>query len=225
MRQSWSFVIVLLTTQILLAQDPKAKPLVLPQVVRGEPGDFIRIMPETTGKVVRWKALDSGIKFFPNQDLVDKRVGYVYAREPGTYRVIAWTSVGDIPTEAETCTVVIEDLSKPPPDPPKPPPGPQSSLRKAAIADGLTQDQIATIAALFEEFPKKLDSKINVKGVVDMMGTAIQAVVPNRPPNFSKELAAIFAKHPEISDNNTPMSPTVKAAYSIAFSEIVAALR
>ncbi len=120
-----------------------APPVELPSEVKGEVGTFVTLRGKTDGKVVRFVALDSGLAVFPADLLADKKATVVSAAKPGRYRVLAYSSVKDDPTEEATVTVVIGDAPLPPdpkppePKPPEPkPPGPVTYYFLVVRADG-----------------------------------------------------------------------------------------
>lgn len=109
----------ILLSVILLAAPPAIK---LPADLKADVGDFVAVRAETAGKVVKFKA-DPGLSVFPSELLKDTKTTVVVGKRPGTYRVWAWTAVGDEPSELAECTIVIG--SSPSPDPPNPPTPPQ----------------------------------------------------------------------------------------------------
>lgn len=94
----------------------------LPEKVTGDVGDFVTVTAVTDGKEVRWWSPDSGLALFPAQLLKDSKSTVVVGKKAGTYRLLAWTSVGGQPSDAAVTTVVIGlDPPPTPPDPPHPP--------------------------------------------------------------------------------------------------------
>lgn len=118
-------------------------PLVeLPTEVRAKPGRMIRLVVKTNGKVVKWSnpSDDCDLIEFP-----DGKTAIFSAAIPGRYRVIAYTALGDQPSEPAICTILVGEVPPPPvppgPNPPTPPtpPGPvdplTAKLQKAFEAD------------------------------------------------------------------------------------------
>ena len=109
---------------VLHAAPPTLK---LPTEVKGEPGDFVEIVADTDGVQVQWYVIDPKLKMFPVRLLKDSRIAVVTARDPGRYRLLAYTASDKGELSAPVvCTIVIGDAPKPPnppqpPDPPKPP--------------------------------------------------------------------------------------------------------
>lgn len=126
---------------LLVGPAGEAATLKLPAEVKGAPAEFIRVAAETDGKVVRWLAIDKGLSLFPADLLKDTRTAVVVAREPGRYRLLAVTALGDEPSEPAVCTVVIGDV---PPPPPPPPPG--AKLWAIAVVDN--EAMSASVAAV-----------------------------------------------------------------------------
>ena len=106
----------------LFSADPS-----LPLEIAGTPGAFITIKPVTAGKVVRFVALDQGLHLFPSELLRDQTATVASATIPGRYRVLAYTSIGDAPSEPAITTVVIGSV----PPPPDVPPSPEDELATA----------------------------------------------------------------------------------------------
>ena len=119
--------------------------LVVPAEVRGEVAEFISVIASTDGKVVRYIALDQGLQVFPSSLLANQRATVVTSARPGRYRLLAYTSVADIPTEPVITTVIIGGST-----PPVPPP-PDNALAEAlaGIYGGSQEkDKAATLARL-----------------------------------------------------------------------------
>lgn len=103
--------------------------LKLPEIVKGDPGKFVKVSADTTGKIVQWYSLDEGLDIFPAELLKDTKTAVVTAPTRGRYRLLAYTAISGNPTPPAVCTVVIGDAPVPPgPVPPGPtPPGPGPS--------------------------------------------------------------------------------------------------
>ncbi len=91
--------------------------LVVPAEVRGEVAEFVTVIASTEGKVVRYVALDAGLQVFPSSLLANQRATVVTSAKPGRYRLLAYTSVADIPTEPVITTVIIGSSTPPVPPP------------------------------------------------------------------------------------------------------------
>jgi hypothetical protein len=106
---------------LVLAGALTAAELKLPPEVKGDPGDFVTVPADTSGKDVKWVALDAGLKVFPSSLLKDSKTAVVTAQKPGKYRLLAYTADEKGPSEPAITTVVIAGVD---PTPPAPPPGP-----------------------------------------------------------------------------------------------------
>lgn len=81
----------------LLSQTPAPK-VELPPTFSGEPGNFITILPTTNGKTVKYVYLDKGLNVFPSA-LLANPVATVVTAPKGKYRLLAYTALGDVPSE------------------------------------------------------------------------------------------------------------------------------
>lgn len=93
----------------------------LPAEIRGEVGSFIAVRPKTDGKLVRYYSLDSGLNSFPAELLSDATATVVTAPRAGRYRLLAYTALGDRPSDPVIVTIVVGGAA--PPTPPVPTPG------------------------------------------------------------------------------------------------------
>jgi hypothetical protein len=89
----------------------------LPAEVRGEPGAFIAITPKTDGKRVRYYSLDAGLNSFPAELLSNPTATVVTAPAPGRYRLLAYTAIGDMPSDPVIITVVVGEAAPKPKEP------------------------------------------------------------------------------------------------------------
>ena len=118
--------------------------LVVPAEVRGEVAEFVTVIATTEGKVVRYVALDQGLQVFPSSLLANQRATVVTSAKPGRYRLLAYTSVADIPTEPVITTVIIGGST-----PPVPPPIDTLAEALGGIYGGSQErDKAATLARL-----------------------------------------------------------------------------
>jgi hypothetical protein len=96
--------------------------LKLPAEVRGEVAAFVTVLAETSGKQVKFYPIDAGLSVFPAALLANPKATVVVAAKAGTYRLLAYTASGDIPSDPQICRLVIgggkPDDVKPPPPPP-----------------------------------------------------------------------------------------------------------
>lgn len=118
--------------------------LVVPAEVRGEVAEFVTVIASTEGKVVRYVALDAGLQVFPSSLLANQRATVVTSAKPGRYRLLAYTSVADVPTEPVITTVIIGSST-----PPVPPPIDTLDEALGGIYGGSQErDKAATLARL-----------------------------------------------------------------------------
>lgn len=85
----------------------------VPAEVRGEPGAFIAITPKTDGKRVKYYSLDNGLNSFPAGLLSDPTATVVTAPLPGRYRLLAYTALGDMPSDPVIITVIVGEAPRP----------------------------------------------------------------------------------------------------------------
>lgn len=127
---------------------PAAPALKLPAEVRAKPAAIAEIKAETAGKVVKWVALTPGLSVRPT----DGGRVLLFSGPAGRYELLAYTAVGDAPSEPARVVVVIEG------DAPVPPPKPADPL-KAKLAAAVTADRaekadVLQLAAVYREAAK-----------------------------------------------------------------------
>jgi hypothetical protein len=127
----------------------RADPAVrLPAEVKARPGRLVKLAAESDGKLVRWASASEDADLIP---FPDGRQAIFSAAQPGRYRVLAWTAVGDVPSEAAVCTVVVDGPTPPPPPSPNDPLA--EALRAAYAADPSPQKSAhrVSLAALYRQ--------------------------------------------------------------------------
>jgi len=93
--------------------------LTVPPEIKGPVSGFIPVTAVTEGKAVKYVSLDAGLQVFPPGLLVNPKSTVVVAGKSGRYRLLCYSSVGDIPTDPVITTIVVGDQSPvPPPTPP-----------------------------------------------------------------------------------------------------------
>jgi len=104
---------------LLAGQDLK-----IPAEVTGEVAAFVTVIAETNNKQVKFYPIDSGLSVFPAALLANQKATVVVAAKAGTYRLLAYTAAGDIPSDPQICKVIIgggkPDNVPPAPIPPTP---------------------------------------------------------------------------------------------------------
>lgn len=116
--------------------------LKLPDTIRGDEMDFITVTAETSGKSVMFVALDPGLKVFPSNLLSDPKSTVVTGKS-GRYRILAYTSINDMPTKPVITTVVIGNAA--PPSPPNPDPVPSDKLKDELTSLWNSNNEIARL--------------------------------------------------------------------------------
>ena len=185
--------------------------LKLPAEVRGEVGSFVTLVAETSGKVVKFYPLDSGLSVFPPALLANTKATVVVAAQPGRYRVLAYTAAGDSPSDPVLCTVVIGGAVPPAPVPPGPtppapvPPAPDAlaqSLR--GIFGGLQEASKAqTVAALAKAFRAVDPATVATLGQLEAAlraqsrGIPATAIQPIRE-TIAEHLRSTLGENPEL---------------------------
>jgi hypothetical protein len=138
----------------------------LPAKVNGTPGTFLSITASTAGKTVRWRSLDDGLALFPTDLLKDTKTAVVVGIRPGTYRLLAHTSINGEPTDAVQTLVVISDGTTPPvppgPTPPAPPAPPQTVAKLFALVVRDISKDTPALAKLLNS--KALRDELAAKG-------------------------------------------------------------
>ena len=111
----------------ILGQD-----LRVPAEIRGGVAEFVTVLAETTGKTVKFFPVDPGLSVFPAGLLANPKATVVSSSQPGVYRLLVYTAIGETPTDPQVCRVIIGNpIPTPTPQPqpevepaPKPTPAP-----------------------------------------------------------------------------------------------------
>lgn len=153
----------------------------LPIEIRGEPGQFVRILAQSSGPEVRWYSCDHGLNLFPVDLLKDSKTAVAVALRPGRYRLLAWTAQGDVPSEAAVCVVTIGDPPNPgpdPPNPPLPPVDPFLAALQAAFASDLDPGKVghkANLSALYRQGASMVSTRTELKTWGELFDVMTQA--------------------------------------------------
>lgn len=121
---------------VFLAFSQSQPEVLLPDVIKADIGAFVPITAQTKGEVVRFVSLDPGLNVFPANLLADKKSTVVTATVKGRYRVLAYTSINNLPTSPAFTTVIVGDDNPAPNPGPGPNPGPMPP-NNDDFADGL----------------------------------------------------------------------------------------
>lgn len=203
--------------------------LKLPSEIKGQPNQFITILAETPGEVVRFVAIDPGLSVFP-ADLLSNKKATVVTGGSGRYRVLAYTSVANKPSEPVLTTVVI---GYPAPLPPVNPPAPQNSLSKLqatleGIYGGLQEqgsaNQIRILAQIYRQGALDLSRQASLADVYN--GLQAQAAVKMNPQSIvgirraiSEDMKARFG-----TDANQPLNDDLRRSFAEYFNGLSAIL-
>jgi hypothetical protein len=218
------------------ARAPKADPAVkLPAEVKGEPGDFVTVRAETDGKVVRWYAVDPGLKLFPVELLKDTRTAVVVGRVPGKYRLLAYTAAGDVPSEPAVVVILIEGPSPGPapgPGPTPPGPGPSDPLAQA-LAAAWAQEPPATraghrdtLAALYRQGADTARQE-NLKTVGELLAVLKSASAALLPADALPAVRKAVSEHLRAklpTDAAAPLDPATRELCAGEFRKVAAVL-
>jgi len=174
---------------ILLAflQQPKVE---FQSPIAGRVGQYVVIKPtQLNGKAVKYFTSSPGLEVFPSDLLADKTATVVSSVLPGKYTLIAYTALGDIPSDPALIEVIIGNPS-PNPTPPSPPqPQPEN--------DPLMDSLLALWGALEE--PNKLQSRDKLAQIYR------QSAAVYRDPAFAS-VGQAFQRSKEISRSLLPDS-------------------
>ena len=237
------FYLVISTAFLAVAADPQPPPkqsppfallraagspgaVTLPAEVRGEVGAFVVIEAKTEGKSVRFVALDPGLSVFPPELLATKKATVIVAARSGRYRILAYSAVGDEPSEPAFCTVII---GTPGPDP-GPTPGPTSPLTKAlqAAFDGETANDKAKLATLITTMEKAADmANLPTLTTTAQLESAVRAA---RMASLGDSLPAVRVAIGEylaskLPTSDTPLTPELRGAAGSAYNHVAEALK
>jgi hypothetical protein len=128
-KHTWA-VVALLVAVVPAWGQPK---LVIPAEVAATPGEWVRVIPDTTAAAVSYVGLD-GLSAFPADELKDPRRLIVFAASPGRYRFVAVGSLNDEHARV-SFTIVVGGTPVPPgPVPPGPTPSPDGLLGLAKVS-------------------------------------------------------------------------------------------
>jgi hypothetical protein len=173
--------------------------LKLPAEIRGEPNQFITIIADTPGEIVRFVSVDPGLSIFP-ADLLANKKATVVTGPAGRYRIIAYTAISGKPSDPSTITVIIGNTPNPgpnpgpqPPTPPKPDPLAGLSQTLASIYGGLQEvgreTQTKTLAGIYRQGAADLARHNTVADVYN--GLQAQSAVKMQPQSIVEIRRAI----------------------------------
>lgn len=207
--------------------------LKLPAEIRGEPNQFITIIGETSGEIVRFVSVDPGLSIFP-ADLLANKKATVVTGPAGRYRIIAYTAIGGKPSDPSTITVIVGNTPNPNPLPPTPSkPDPLAGLAQtlASIYGGLQEagreTQTKTLAGIYRQGAADLARHTTIADVYN--GLQAQAAVKMQPQSIVEIRRAIAndMKQRFGSNGETTLNEDLRKALSdhfLALSSILEGL-
>jgi hypothetical protein len=156
-----------LSAQDLVPQPaPATISISLQPALGGEIGDILQLTAATNGSNVRWIVSDPGLQMIPVIVLKDSKTAVLIGKKAGVYRVWAYTSQGDMPTEPAVCIVTIAGGAPPappaPPTPPTPPTPPAPVTKTNAFVIAIVDHSKITPA--IGEVLATVGQEINGKG-------------------------------------------------------------
>jgi len=132
----------------LLGVDPAVQ---LPTTMQAKPGRLIQIAAKSEQKTIKWFLVGD------DADLIvmeSSKSAIFSATNPGSYKVIAWTASGDIPSDPAICVVQVGDSPAPvPPTPPAPVDPLQTTLQGiyGGLQDTKKNEYRRTLAAVYRQ--------------------------------------------------------------------------
>ena len=169
---------------LLAGQDLK-----IPAEVTGEVAAFVTVIAETNNKQVKFYPIDSGLSVFPAALLANQKATVVVAAKAGTYRLLAYTAAGDIPSEPQICKVIIgggkPDNLPPTPIPPAPPTPDKDKLLDALIGiyGGLQEQDkekhVKSLAGIYRRAAATVDQFADLGTLYGGIKTSAAEVVPS----------------------------------------------
>jgi hypothetical protein len=169
---------------LLAGQDLK-----IPAEVTGEVAAFVTVIAETNNKQVKFYPIDSGLSVFPAALLANQKATVVVAAKAGTYRLLAYTAAGDIPSEPQICKVVIgggkPDNLPPAPIPPAPPTPDKDKLLDALVGiyGGLQEQDkeqhVKALAGIYRRAAATVDQFADLGTLYGGIKTSAAEVVPS----------------------------------------------
>lgn len=189
----------------------------LPATINAKPGRLVQIAAKTEQKIVRWflSAPDDA-------DLIvmeSTKTAIFSAVKPGSYRLVAYTAVGDMPSEPAICDIVVAII------PPKP--DDSLALALAAIWGALQEpEQVKNKVALTEVYrsANAFDDKLLDLGALNatLLASRRSKVPDDRlvaiRERIGQELATLG------NDPSTLLTPELRAKAQGLFTRIATAL-
>ena len=208
---------------LLAGQDLK-----LPAEVRGEVAAFVTVVAETTGKTVKFYPLDGGLSVFPAALLANPKATVVVAAKSGTYRLLAYTAAGDVPSDPQICRVVIgngkpDDVKPPTPPPPQPDQDPLlESL--VGIYGGLQepnkQKHVQALADIYRRAAATVDQFADLGTLYSSIRRAASEVVPTDAIRPIRERIAVETIRQLSDQPQAQLTPALSSKAASYFSRL-----
>lgn len=138
-----SLLLLVLSPAAVRADDAPA--LKVPSEVTAKPATITELKAETAGKVVRWVPLTPGLSLRP----VDDGRTLLFAGGPGRYELLAYTAVGDVPSDPARVVITIEGVDPGPA--PKTPDELRQRIAAALAKDKASKADVVQLAGIFRE--------------------------------------------------------------------------
>lgn len=209
--------------------------LKLPDTVKGDPGDFIKVPATTDGKQVRWVAMDKGLNVFPVELLKDSKTAIVIAKSAGSYRLLAYTAAADVPSDPAICVIIVGDVPPTPPIPPTPipptPPNPSDPFTQSVLTaynaemDAAKSSQLLQLAALYHVAATSTVNDSTLATTADLLArlqAARKAILPDTA--LTKVRDAIRIELNKTLSNSVPLDAATRATVSATLSRVAATL-
>ncbi len=204
---------------LALAQ-PAAPTIALPNEAKGQPGRIVRLTAETAGKHVRWRLVSDDADLVP---FPDGKVALFTAPKAGRYTVLAWTAVGDVPSDAAQCVVVVGEPVVPAPADPF-----TRDLKKLFQDDASTDKakHVAQLAALYREaiaYAEKADVTTAGDLAARIRAAASTLIPAESLVGLRKRIAEEIAKELPL-DGDKPLDAPTRAKAAKLFERLAARL-
>ena len=164
----------------------------LPKEISGQPNAFISIPAKTDGNTVKWLTPDKGLNIFPVELLKDTKTLVVTGPE-GRFRVYAYTSDQNGPSDAAMCTIAIGSGIAPDPANPVDPANPDKTSDIAEAAKKKDKEAVKWLVQFYEELAKE-SQKEDYRTVGDIFRAAKVAINKQFTPDELSNLRGVIGK-------------------------------
>lgn len=229
-------LLALVALPLTAAADDLPPPLRVADV-RAAVGDWIVLRADTEGRIVRWKAIDRGLRLAPPElALRDPKVTLATASRPGKFRVVCVTAKGDVPSGVVEFVVTVEPDGPDPPAPPTPPPEPepvdplQRTIREALTSDpgdpAKKREYAAALAGFYAAMAKHVaaDQVATVGDLLSDYRSAIPAVLPEGAIPGTREACGKAVAAVAGDDAERAIDAGLKSKLTDLFTRLSAAL-